>query len=52
MDIGKSIRSIVDHFDSNFELEYNLQKKVRVEFLKLVDETTSIRLHFIRQAHP
>ena len=49
---GKSKRSIEDHFDSNFELEYNLQEKSKKELLKLVDETTSIRLHFIRQSHP
>lgn len=48
---GKSKRSIEDHFDSNFELEYNLQEKNKNELLRLVDETTSIRLHFIRQSH-
>lgn len=30
---GKSKRSIEDHFDSNFELEHNLKKKVRMIFL-------------------
>lgn len=49
---GKAKRSIEDHFDSNFELEYNLKEKNKHELLKLVDETTSIRLHFIRQSHP
>ncbi len=49
---GKSKRSIEDHFDSNFELEYNLQAKGKIELLKLVDETTPINLHFIRQSHP
>ncbi len=49
---GKSKRSIEDHFDSNFELEYNLKEKGKNELLKLVDETTGIRLHFIRQSHP
>lgn len=49
---GKSKRSIEDHFDSNFELEYNLKVKGKIELLKLVDETTSINLHFIRQSHP
>lgn len=49
---GKSKRSIEDHFDSNFELEYNLKIKGKDELLKLVDETTSINLHFIRQSHP
>lgn len=49
---GKAKRSIEDHFDSNFELEYNLKEKGKTELLKLVDETTSINLHFIRQSHP
>ena len=37
---GKSKRSIEDHFDSNFELEYNLKEKGKNDLLKLVDETT------------
>lgn len=49
---GKSKRSIEDHFDSNFELEYNLKEKGKNDLLQLVDETTGIRLHFIRQSHP
>ncbi len=49
---GKSKRSIEDHFDSNFELEYNLKEKGKDDLLQLVDETTNIRLHFIRQKHP
>lgn len=49
---GKSKRSIEDHFDSNFELEHNLKEKGKTELLKLVDESTGIRLHFIRQSHP
>lgn len=49
---GKSKRSIEDHFDSNFELEHNLKEKGKNDLLKLVDETTGIRLHFIRQSHP
>lgn len=49
---GKSKRSIEDHFDSNFELEFNLKEKGKNDLLKLVDETTGIRLHFIRQSHP
>ena len=43
---GKSKRSIEDHFDSNFELEYNLKEKGKDDLLKLVDETTGIGLHF------
>lgn len=49
---GKSKRSIEDHFDSNFELEYNLEHKGKTELLKLVNDTTAINLHFIRQSHP
>ena len=49
---GKSKRSIEDHFDSNFELEYNLKEKGKDDLLKLVDESTGIRLHFIRQSYP
>ncbi len=49
---GKSKRSIEDHFDSNFELEYNLKEKGKTDLLKLVDEATGMRLHFIRQTHP
>lgn len=33
---GKSKRSIEDHFDSNFELEYNLKEKGKTDLLKLV----------------
>lgn len=49
---GRAKRSIEDHFDSNFELEYNLKEKGKSDLLKLVDETTDITLHFIRQSHP
>ena len=49
---GKSKRSIEDHFDSNFELEYNLEQKGKTNLLKLVNDTTSMNLHFIRQSHP
>ncbi|MGT2833059.1 UTP--glucose-1-phosphate uridylyltransferase GalU [Streptococcus halotolerans] len=49
---GKAKRSIEDHFDSNFELEYNLEQKGKNDLLKLVNDTTAINLHFIRQSHP
>lgn len=49
---GKAKRPIEDHFDSNFELEYNLEKSGKTDLLKLVEETTGIRLHFIRQKRP
>lgn len=49
---GKAKRPIEDHFDSNIELETNLREKNKLELLKLVEETTDVNLHFIRQAHP
>lgn len=49
---GKGKRSIEDHFDSNVELEQNLAAKQKKELLKVVEETTDINLHFIRQSHP
>src|SRR5699024_4842650 len=37
---GRSKRSIEDHFDSNFELEQNLEEKEKWSLLKLVESTT------------
>ncbi|WP_214835589.1 UTP--glucose-1-phosphate uridylyltransferase GalU [Exiguobacterium sp. s36] len=49
---GKGKRSIEDHFDSVPELEQILIEKGKSEFLKLVEETTNINIHFIRQSKP
>lgn len=49
---GKGKRPIEDHFDANVELEMNLAEKEKFELLKLVEETTEINLHFIRQSRP
>ncbi|MFU2182097.1 UTP--glucose-1-phosphate uridylyltransferase GalU [Streptococcus pluranimalium] len=49
---GKAKRSIEDHFDSNVELELNLEEKNKNDLLQLVNDTTAINLHFIRQSHP
>ncbi|MHC5226657.1 UTP--glucose-1-phosphate uridylyltransferase GalU [Enterococcus sp. LJL99] len=49
---GKAKRPIEDHFDANFELESNLKEKNKTDLLKLVEETTDVNLHFIRQSHP
>ncbi|MGX7199058.1 UTP--glucose-1-phosphate uridylyltransferase GalU [Enterococcus nangangensis] len=49
---GKAKRPIEDHFDANYELEANLKEKGKTELLKLVEETTDVNLHFIRQSHP
>lgn len=49
---GKGKRAIEDHFDSVPELEQTLIEKGKSEFLKLVEETTNINIHFIRQSKP
>lgn len=49
---GKGKRPIEDHFDANIELETTLREKNKKELLKLVEETTDVNLHFIRQSHP
>lgn len=49
---GKAKRPIEDHFDANLELEMNLKSKGKDDLLALVQETTGLNLHFIRQSHP
>ncbi|GMA08962.1 UTP--glucose-1-phosphate uridylyltransferase [Tetragenococcus halophilus subsp. flandriensis] len=49
---GKAKRPIEDHFDANLELEMSLKEKNKTDLLKLVEETTDVNLHFIRQSHP
>lgn len=49
---GKGKRAIEDHFDSVPELEQILIEKGKTEFLNLVEETTNINIHFIRQSKP
>ena len=49
---GKSKRAIEDHFDSNIELEMNLREKGKHELLALVQESTGVRIHFVRQSYP
>ncbi|NRR75624.1 UTP--glucose-1-phosphate uridylyltransferase GalU [Tetragenococcus halophilus] len=49
---GKAKRPIEDHFDANIELEQNLKRTGKTELLKLVEETTDINLHFVRQKRP
>lgn len=49
---GRGKRPIEDHFDANVELETNLKSKNKTSLLKLVEETTNVNLHFIRQSYP
>ena len=49
---GKHKRAIEDHFDSNAELEDNLKAKGKDDLLEIVNETSRINLHYIRQKSP
>lgn len=49
---GKHKRAIEDHFDSNAELEDNLKAKGKTDLLEIVNETSRINLHYIRQKSP
>ncbi len=47
---GKSKRSIEDHFDRSFELEYDLKEKGKDDLLAIVEEISALAdIHYIRQ---
>ncbi|NOV00005.1 UTP--glucose-1-phosphate uridylyltransferase GalU [Paenibacillus planticolens] len=46
---GKGKRAIEDHFDSAFELEYNLAEKGKLELLEEVLRPAKVEIHYIRQ---
>lgn len=50
--IGKGKRSIEDHFDSNPELEMNLEEKHKEKMLESIRKTNDMNIYFIRQSHP
>lgn len=51
---GKNKRSIEDHFDSNPELEQDLEEKHKDKLLKLTQSITDlgVNLYYTRQPHP
>ena len=49
---GKNKREIEDYFDSNMELEINLKEKNKLSLLAQVNQSTNLRVHFIRQSYP
>lgn len=51
---GKNKRAIENHFDSNPELEQDLEKTGKAELLKLTQEITNlgVNLYYTRQPHP
>lgn len=48
---GHAKRAIEDHFDSAPELEMELERKEKMDLLKMVQEAAAIRVHYIRQQH-
>lgn len=50
---GKGKRAIEDHFDTCFELEYNLMEKNKLALLEEVKKSSEIaNIHYIRQKKP
>ncbi len=50
MVIGKGKRAIEEHFDRNFELEYNLQQKGKLKELEMIKRITDMaNIHFVWQ---
>lgn len=49
---GRHKRPIEDHFDSNVELEENLESKGKHELLKIVQSTTRPNIFYVRQSYP
>lgn len=50
--IGKGKRSIEDHFDSNPQLESNLEERNKTKMLESILKTNDMNIYFIRQAYP
>ncbi|MEZ5039550.1 MAG: UTP--glucose-1-phosphate uridylyltransferase GalU [Saprospiraceae bacterium] len=50
MVIGKGKRAIEEHFDHNFELEYNLEQKGKLEDLEMIKRISDMaNIHFVWQ---
>ena len=50
---GRNKRAIEDHFDRNIELEIELEKKNKLELLKIVNSVSEmVDIHYIRQKTP
>jgi UTP--glucose-1-phosphate uridylyltransferase len=50
---GRNKRSIEDHFDRSFELEWTLREKNKQDLLNIVDEISNmVDIHYIRQKEP
>lgn len=48
---GHGKRAIEDHFDTNIDLELQLRKQGKDRLLHMVQDISSINIHYIRQKH-
>ena len=48
---GHGKRAIEDHFDTNIDLELQLRQQGKDQLLHLVQDVSSINIHYIRQKH-
>ena len=48
---GHGKRAIEDHFDTNIDLELELRQQGKDQLLHLVQDISSINIHYIRQKH-
>lgn len=48
---GHGKRAIEDHFDTNIDLELQLRQQGKAQLLHLVQDISSINIHYIRQKH-
>ena len=48
---GHGKRAIEDHFDTNIDLELQLRQQGKEQLLHLVQDISSINIHYIRQKH-
>lgn len=46
---GRNKRAIEDHFDRNIELELSLKAQGKYDLLSLVEELSSVTIHYVRQ---
>jgi UTP--glucose-1-phosphate uridylyltransferase len=50
---GKNKRAIEDHFDRSIEFEHELERKNKLDLLKIVKDTSELaEIHYIRQKEP
>ncbi len=51
--VSSSKNSIIDHFDTSYELEKRLLEKNKIDLYKMVKKiSSSVNIHFIRQKEP